>query len=66
MASIATFPSMDLREKAITIGNGVEGHNLEEKGSKMFSIGAFGMLPTPAKSLALNVHQTTLNEDLRP
>ncbi|HEV8341580.1 MAG TPA: hypothetical protein VGR30_04330 [Candidatus Binatia bacterium] len=57
---------MKLREEAIAIGKVVEGHELEKKGSKMFSVGAFGMLPAPTESLALDVHQTALNEDLRP
>jgi hypothetical protein len=57
---------MNVGEEAIAIGNRMDGHDFKKKCSKVFSIGAFGMPPTPTQPLALDMHQAALNQNLRP
>lgn len=66
VTSVPTFPSTNLGEKAITVRNGADGHDLQKQGSEVFGVGAFGMLSTPAESLSLDMHQAPLNYNFGP
>jgi hypothetical protein len=57
---------MQLRNEALSVSSRTYGHDFEEKLSQVFSICTFGVAPTPHGSLSLDVHETALNEDLRP
>lgn len=53
-------------EEVIALSRSTQGHDLEKKRSQLFGISALGVPSTPTQPLALDVHQATLNQDLRP
>ena len=66
LATVAAFPTVELRKKAIAIGRCMERHDLEKEASEVSRVGTFGMPPAPTQALPLEVDQAALNDDLRP
>jgi hypothetical protein len=64
--SMCLFPGFCLSDKVLTVDVGVNCGDLEKELSQSFCIGPFRKATTPTQTLPLNVHETTLNDDLRP
>lgn len=64
--TVTLFPESDLLEKQAAIVMGVNTHDLEKYLPQFAGITASGVLSTPHESLALYVHQTALDDDIRP
>ncbi len=63
---VTILPVMNLGKKAITFGRGMDRSHLQKDFPQVFGIGSFRISSAPTKALSLNVHQTTLNDDLWP
>ena len=66
MRSIALFPSVQVCDKAITVSSRVDGHHPKKQFPQAFCIRTFRKTSTPSQSLALDVDQTPLDDNLRP
>ena len=63
---VMILPMMNLGKKTITFDRGMDSRHLKKDLPQVFGIGSFRISSTPTKALSLNVHQTTLNDDLWP
>lgn len=64
--AVSVIPAIEEVLELLTLCMRADGHDLEEDPSKVLSIGSRGMASTPAESLALNMHQTSLGDERWP
>jgi hypothetical protein len=64
--TVPFFPGIEAVDELIAIFAGPDLHDLEEDRPQDPGISPFGMPSAPGESLALDMHQAALDDDLRP
>lgn len=66
LATVALLPSVNGIEKLVPLLLSMDGADLQEKSAQVSGCSGLGIPPAPTKTLSLDVHQTTLSDDLGP